>query len=121
MKTISLVGFWEGDVEVKPDVYKPNIVEREYICDVTRQVRRFQNSENQNDNLNVTNRVSILSDLYAKENWFSIRYIVLNGVSWNVNSVEMNYPRINLEIGGLYNNERQSGTRNETEENLGVK
>lgn len=120
MKFIGYIGFWNGDAELSPDVYKADIVEKQYICESTKQVRRFQSSGNQNDNINVTNTVSILSDIYSKENWSSIRYIVINNVAWNVNSVEMNYPRLTLELGGIYNNERPSRIGDEAEGNTGI-
>lgn len=103
MKYYGKVGFWEDDVEVSLDVYKPKIVERTYAGEITRNFRKFQNGEYQNDNLTVNNQVSILSDLYAQQNWHSIRYVEWNGVNWKVNTVEVNYPRLILEIGGVWN------------------
>lgn len=105
MKFSGKVGFWLKDVETKPGVYKPDIVEKSYTGDILKNIRNFQSSENQaNDNLRVNNRVSIISDLYMQENWPSIKYITWNGTKWKVNSVDVNsYPRVILELGGVYN------------------
>lgn len=106
MKFHGLVGFWNGDKEVKPGVWIPDITERKYYGDVARNIRRFQSTEHQNDNLTINNQISILADLYAQENFHSIRYVVWNGVKWKVDSVDISYPRLILEIGEVYNEER---------------
>lgn len=103
MKFHGIIGFWKEDIEVSPGVYKPGIIEKIYVGDVYRDIRKFQNSDTQNDIFTVNNRISILGDFYAHENWPSIRYVNWNGIKWKVNSVEVNYPRLTLEIGGVYN------------------
>lgn len=105
MKFSGKVGFWIKDVETKPGTYKPRIVEKSYTGDVLRNTRRFQQAENQqNENLKVTNRLSILSDLYMQKNWTSVKYVTWNGINWSVSSVDVgSYPRAILELGGVYN------------------
>lgn len=104
MKFSGVIGFWEKDAEVKPGVYKSQIVERPYTGDITRNYRKFNSAENQqNDNLRVNNQVSIVSDLYLCNNWASIKYVLWNGVKWKVNTVEVGHPRLVLEIGEVYN------------------
>lgn len=110
MKFSGIVGFWEGDVKTKKGVYEPKIVEKPYTGDVLNNYHRFNSSEFQNDNFKITNKISILADLYAHENFMSIRYIVWKGKALKVNTVEVNYPRINLEIGGVYNGKRPRTT-----------
>lgn len=105
MKFSGKIGFWINDVETKPGVYKPNIIERLYTGDVKKNIRRFQSAENQqNENLRVNNQLSIISDLYMQKNWSSIKYVTWNGVNWAVSSIDIgNYPRVILELGGVYN------------------
>lgn len=105
MKFSGKIGFWLKDVETKPGVYKSDIVERKYTGDVLKNIRNFQSAENQqNENLRINNRLSILSDLYMKQNWSSIKYVLWNDVKWKVNSVDLgSYPRVVLELGGVYN------------------
>lgn len=105
MKFSGKVGFWKKDIETKPGVYKPGIVEKSYTGDVLNHSRRFQSTENQqNENLKLTSRLSILSDLYMQQNWASIKYVSWNGVNWTVSSVDISpYPRVILELGGVYN------------------
>lgn len=111
MKFYGLVGFIHESYEVKPGVFKPKIVEKLYSGDVNWSNRHFQATENQNEDLRLNNQISILSDLYSEQNFASIRYVVWNNVKWRVTNVEINYPRLTLTIGGVYNG---SGTK-ETE------
>lgn len=111
MKFSGMVGFWEGEQEVKPGVWRPRIVERKYVGEVLRNSRSFQQTQDsQTDEFNVNNRITILADLYARQNWSSIKYVEWNDVKWRVRNVEINYPRIILEIGGFYNGEAEIGT-----------
>lgn len=105
MKFSGKIGFWIKDEETKPGVFKGVILEKKYTGDIIRNNRRFQSVENQqNENLNINNRISIISDLYIQENWPSIKYVVWNNVKWKVNSVDLeSYPRVILELGGIYN------------------
>lgn len=105
MKFSGRVGFWNGDKEIKPGLYKPNIIEKPYTGDILMDSRRFQPVENQqNDNLKLTNRLSIISDLYMQNNWSSIKYVLWNNVKWSVTSIDITtYPRVILELGGVYN------------------
>lgn len=105
MKFSGKIGFWENDIETSPGVFKPKIVEKSYTGDVLNNIRRFQSSENQqNENLVISNRISILSDLYMRKNWSSIKYVFWNGVKWKANSIDVgSYPRVIIELGGVYN------------------
>lgn len=105
MKFSGRIGFWFEDVETKPGIFKPKIVEKKYVGDVLRNIRRFQSAENQqNENLVVNNKLSIISDLYLQQNWASIKYVFWNGVNWRVSSVDVgSFPRVVLELGGVYN------------------
>lgn len=103
MKFVGSIGFQENECEVSPGVWRPKIVEKRYVGDVLRNYRKYQQTEYQNDDLRLNNQISILSDLYARKNFAMIRYVKWNGVKWSVPTVEVNYPRLILEIGGVYN------------------
>lgn len=104
MKFHGAIGFWIDDEELEPGVYAPHIVERPgYHGDVLRNMRRAQPvSDQQNDDLVVNNQLSILSDLYLQQHWSSIRYVVWNGAMLKVTNVDVGYPRITLDVGGVY-------------------
>ena len=89
--------------ETKPGVYEEQIIEREYFGDVNRNIRKLENSEHLNDDINVSNEISIVSDPFANENCYSMRYAEFMGTKWKITSVEVKYPRLILTLGGVYN------------------
>lgn len=96
------IGYAELE-EIEPGVWKEQITEREYFGDSIRNTRLLQNSGNVNDNINVGNQISIVADPYAVQNFHTMRYVEYMDSKWKVSSVEVQYPRLILTIGGLYN------------------
>ena len=96
------VGF-EISCETSPGVYEEKIVEREYYGDKIKDTRSISQNGVVNSNVNVSARFSILADPYAALNFLSIRYITYMGTKWIVTSVDNNYPRLELTVGGVYN------------------
>ena len=90
------------DEEVKPGVWNPRIIEREYFGDVTRDTRRLSSSGNTNDNIVILNEISIVADPFANENFHSILYAEYMGAKWKVTSAEVKFPRIILSLGEVY-------------------
>lgn len=89
--------------ETAPDVWQEEIVEKEYICEIVKNMSRWNGSEHLNDDLTVSNRVSIVADPFAYSNFQSIRYCTFMGAKWKVNSIDVQYPRLILDLGGVYN------------------
>lgn len=112
MKYCGTVGFFEGNKEEKPGVFRPVIVEKyPYYWDILENKRRFQAvADKQNDDLILSSRISVIADLYMQQHWPSVRYIIWNGVAWKVTDVDVTYPRINLTLGGVYNGPFPRGT-----------
>lgn len=96
------VGFLRTE-ESAPDVYSEVLTERLYKGDVIRNQKRYQSSESLNDDVVLSNNISIVADDYANENVFAIRYVVYKGVPWKVTNAEIQRPRIILTLGGKYN------------------
>jgi hypothetical protein len=78
------------------------VTEREYSGDVIRDSRQLTSNGQVNDNLTITNRISIVSDDFANSNLASMIYVILYGVYWRVASFEINRPRLILSLGGVY-------------------
>lgn len=89
--------------ETKPGVWTESIKERQYYGDVIRNARRLQTSGNVNDDIEISNRISIIADAYAYENFHAMRYVMYMGSKWKVTEVEVERPRLILSLGGLYN------------------
>lgn len=104
MKYSGKIGFWHDDVEVRPGVWENGITERGYSGDILRNFQRWNNGENsKNDDLRMNNQISVIADLYLQNNLSSIKYVTFMGTKWKVNSVEIRYPRVLIEIGGVWN------------------
>lgn len=106
MKWHGKIGF-ETTIEVSDDpnkatVWKPTIKERYYYGDILRTVKRYDNGEKVNDDLSINNQFSIISDPYANQNFFNMRWIEWNGRKWKVNDITVEPPRITVNIGGEY-------------------
>lgn len=96
------IGFVES-VEVEPGIWDESIIERSYYCELTRNARALQTSDSVHDDIRLSNTISVVADPYAKQNFLSIRYIVFEGVKWKVSNVDVQYPRLHLTLGGVYN------------------
>lgn len=101
-KFYGAIGFAETE-ETDPGVWEEKIVEHSYSGDLIRNIRRLESASSVNDNVNITNEISIVADPYAEQNMYAMRYVVFKGSKWKISSVEVNYPRLLLIIGGLYN------------------
>ena len=89
--------------ETAPGVWTESITERIYYGDEIRNARRLQTSGNQNDDIEITNRLSIIADPFAYENFHAMRYVIYMGSKWKITEVEVLRPRLTLSLGGLYN------------------
>lgn len=98
------IGYAET-VETKPGVWTEQITKRNYYGELIRNTRRLQTVSQLNDNINVANEISILADPYANENFHSMRYVEFMGAKWKISNVEVQYPRLILSLGGVYNGE----------------
>lgn len=96
------VGYAEM-VEAKPGLWVEEIAERSYYGDTYRNTRLLQNSGDINDNINIGNQISIVADPYANQNFHAMRYVEFMGSKWKITNVEVQFPRLILTIGGLYN------------------
>lgn len=89
--------------ETGEGIFSEVITEKDYYGDVIRATKRWENSGNFNDNLAISNIFSIVADAFAMQNVQNIRYILWEGVSWKVISIEIQRPRLILTVGGVYN------------------
>jgi len=104
-KWYGIVGYG-ADVEVRPAVWKTVITEKKYSGDLIQNNRLLQTSDKVNDDINISNKISIIADPFAYENASSIRFVEFMGAMWKVNTIDVQYPRLILSVGGVYNGER---------------
>ena len=88
--------------ETEPGIWEEQIVEVEYFGDVIRNTRRLNAPGKVNDDISISNQISIIADPFANNNFHAMRYVVFMGAKWKVSEVTVEYPRLILSIGGLY-------------------
>ena len=101
-KWYGIIGFGET-TESKPGVWEETITERPYYGDLTRDTRKYSTPSTLNDNLDVSNSLSVLADAFAYNHFHTIRYVEMYGARWKVSNVEVQRPRLILTVGGVYN------------------
>lgn len=98
------IGYIE-DVETSPDVHVEKPIERMYSGDLTKNNRRSQTGDKVNDDITISNSISVVVDPYAVSHFHAIRYVKWMGTAWKVTNVDLEYPRLILTLGGVYNGE----------------
>ena len=101
-KWFGKIGF-ANTIETSPGIWEEQITTHEYFGDVYRNTRRLQTTDQVNDDINISNEISILADPFANENFHSMRYAEFMGTPWKITNVEVQQPRLILTLGGLYN------------------
>lgn len=102
-KWFGVVGYGKN-VEKAPGVWDFEVIERKYSGDLIRNISRWSpSSTSTNDNLDISNQISIVADPFAYENFNSMLYVEFMRVKWKINSIEVQHPRLILTIGGEYN------------------
>lgn len=109
-KFYGIVGFdvsgiegFEIDTRLKKGVYVEEYYEEYYAGDVVRNVRTLQADNKVNEDITISNQISIIADPFVTENFHAIRYVKYMGTAWRVTTVEVQYPRLILSLGGVFN------------------
>ena len=92
--------------EVRPGVQTPTITERPYYGDIQRLSRRLGSDNKVNADITIENQISIVSDPFALDHFQNIIYVWWMGTPFTVSKVEVEFPRLILTIGEVYNGER---------------
>lgn len=98
------VGYGDSvETPVNSGVWVDEITERDYYGDVVRNTRKLESGESLNDDIIVSNSISIMADEYAIQHFHKIKFVRWEGVVWSVTSVEVRRPRLILSLGSVYN------------------
>lgn len=63
---------------------------------------RNDNSSSVNTNLRLSNEISILMNTKINTYLETLKYVVWKGSKWEVQSIRVDYPRLSINLGGLY-------------------
>lgn len=100
---------WYGKVgyiiteETEPGYWEPKSVEKPYFGDVIKNISKWSPSNKVNDDRDISSQISIVADPFAYQNFSAIKYVEFMGAFWEVTSIEPQYPRLILTVGGVYN------------------
>lgn len=101
-KFAGTIGF-ANTIETMPGVWTNEIVERRYMGDVLKASLQYKQDSQINDDIVLSKRISIVADVFVNNNLHSIKYVTYMGVKWIVTGFDIQYPRIILTLGGVYN------------------
>lgn len=90
-------------VETSPDVWTDQVTVRPYFGDEVRWGSSNKSGDKINDDISVTNEISIVADPFAYENFRFIKWVEWLGTKWKVSNVQIERPRLILSLGGVYN------------------
>ena len=79
------------------------VVERPYYGKILEHTRRWESTEHVNDDLSISNQISITANDYAFKHMSCIAYVRFMGGYWKVSSVRIKGPEIVLTLGGVWN------------------
>lgn len=88
--------------ETEEGVWLENVVELQVKGTIRSLYVRNDNSASANTNLRLTNEISILMDTKIETYLETLKYVVWKGSKWEVQSIGVNYPRMTINLGGLY-------------------
>lgn len=96
------IGF-ATQVQTLPGIWEDKIIEKQYYGDIFREARRFSGSDEILGLINLSNQISVVADGYITDNVQNLRYVRWLGGLWKVSYVELKFPRLVLEMTGVYN------------------
>lgn len=89
--------------EVRPGVWEEVTVERKYYGNMTKKATSWSYGDSRIPNYELSTVLSVVADPFGFNHYNHIRYIAYMGQLWTVKNVDVQYPRIELTIGGIYN------------------
>lgn len=95
------IGFAKQE-QTAPGVYSDTIEEKDYRGELIQNVVRWDSTNSVNDDMKISNTLSIIADPYSENHISEMRYVVWLGNKWKITSVTVERPRLKLELGGLY-------------------
>ena len=110
MKYSGNAGFRITDVEVEPDVFEPQVVVKKVRGDVvTSRYHHDQNGDKSTiDNIRITNQISVVADQFFMNHISNLQYLEHQGGKWKVESFTIKPPRVILDLGGVYNEQKNA-------------
>ena len=104
-----LIGFVSNE-EIEPGIWEDVVTEKKHRGEILKNNQRFAVANTTSGELKITNQFSIVGTSYAFDHISDIRYLEWRGNRWVVDTVGIEYPRLVITIGGLYNGPKATTT-----------
>lgn len=114
MRFFGQIGFVEHQEKIVDGigsgVWEDTVIEKSYYGDVVNLTRKYDTvADKVNDNITLSQSISIVADAYALDKFCFMKYVILNNVKWKITNIRVEYPRVTLTLGGLYTEEASNG------------
>ena len=91
------------NTEVETDIWEDVISEKgPYYGDILRNNQSYDQGDTLSGDVRITNQLSIVGDDFLFENLENVRYILYKNQR-RIVSLEEAYPRVTINLGGIYN------------------
>ena len=103
---------WSGNigyaetVETEPGIWEEQITEHHHYGDVIHNNMRYQTTNKVNDNITISNQISVVATLYANKHINQMKYVEFMGTKWKISDIEVQYHRLILTLGEVYDVEQ---------------
>lgn len=102
-KYYGMIGF-SIQKETRPGVWQEVIHEHPVFGDIYKHENKTENGGSVNNSIVRTSQISFIADSFANEHSSNIAYATDEfGNKWAVKSVDFEFPRLILTLGGVYN------------------
>lgn len=105
MKFSGLVGFVTTK-EIRPSVWDYEVIEKPFRGEINKMASRWNQTSYKNDDVVIAQTISIVMDPWTNEHFHQIKFVVWKGAAIQVSNITVEYPRLTLELGGVYNGQR---------------
>lgn len=109
-KFSGLVGYGTH-VEIKPGVWENQEKTQMMKGDFLRQNASVaasnrtssMNTGKVNADVTLNHRVSLIGDAYSFDNYYNMKWIMIDGRKWGISDIEVQRPRLIVSLGGVWN------------------
>lgn len=104
-KTWGILGFVPPSTETVPGVWSSTPVELPFTGDILKNGVKWENDATINSDISLNNHLSIVADDGILKDLAILKYVKLKDykAKWKVTSFTLDYPRLTINLGGVYN------------------
>ena len=89
--------------ETSPGIYEEEIVEKSVRGEILQNYKKTDPGDGPIDDISISNRFSFVANPYAMQHFHLMKYIKWRGVAWKVSAVTVEFPRLIINVGSIYN------------------